>query len=79
MVATKWLARAAMAAGLFALMTTGAGAVTLNVVSGGLEAANANYGCPTAPGNCVLAARDYALASPAIPCVCTAMIWTFPG
>ena len=60
MVATKWLARAAIVAGLFALLTTGAQAVTLNVAGGGLgkNVATRTYGCPTAAGNCSLAQRD---------------------
>jgi hypothetical protein len=67
MVATKWLARAAIIAGLFVLATAPAQAVTLNVVSGGLEATNAsNYGCPTAAGTCSLAQRDYALSADAL-------------
>ncbi|MEX2208881.1 MAG: hypothetical protein WEF50_21910 [Myxococcota bacterium] len=66
MVATKWLGRAAIVAGLLAFSTPGAQALTLNVIGGGLEADNANYGCPTAPGTCSVAARDYLLTSDAL-------------
>ena len=66
MVGIKWLERTVLIAGLLALATTGAQAVTLNITAGGMEATNANYGCPTAPGTCVLAARDYSLVAPAI-------------
>lgn len=65
MVATKWLRRAVLVAGVLAITTTGAQALTLNVTGGGLEADNANYGCPTGAGNCLLAARDYSLVSDA--------------
>lgn len=66
MVTTKWLARAATVAGLFALLTTSAQAVTLNIVSGGLGTnVAATYGCPTAAGNCSLAQRDESLLADA--------------
>jgi hypothetical protein len=63
MVATKWLARAVIVVGLMTLTTAPAQALTLNIVAGGLEADNLNYGCPTAAGICVLAARNYGLAA----------------
>jgi hypothetical protein len=66
MVATNWLKRVVVVAGLLAISTTGARALTLNVTGGGLEAGNQNYGCPTAPGTCSLAAQDYTLTGPAI-------------
>ena len=66
MVATNWLKRAAVVAGLLAISATGAQALTLNVTGGGLEAGNQNYGCPTAPGTCSLAAHEYTLTGPAI-------------
>jgi hypothetical protein len=63
MVATQWLGRAAIIAGLLAFSATAAQALTLNVTSGGLEAGNANYGCPTGAGTCTLAQRNYSLTS----------------
>lgn len=66
MVASKWLGRAAIVAGLLALSTASSQALTLDVTGGGLEADNANYGCPTAPGTCSVAARDYLLTSDAL-------------
>jgi hypothetical protein len=66
MVATKWLGRALIVVGFLAFSTAGAHALTLNVIGGGLEAANQNYGCPTAPGTCSEAARDYLLTSDAL-------------
>ena len=66
MVATNWLKRAVVIAALLALATPGVQASTLNVVGGGLEAGNLNYGCPTAPGTCSGAAQDYTLATNAV-------------
>ncbi len=60
-MATKWLHRAVAIAGLWALTTTGASALTLQITSGGLSASNLNYGCPTGSSNCSLS-RDYQLS-----------------
>jgi len=65
-MATKWLNRALLGAGLLALSTTGAWAlpVTLTVVGQGIVATNLTYGCPTGSVNC-LASADFSLAAPA--------------
>ena len=65
MMARRWLRTLGLAAALLALPTAGAQALTLNIVGGGQEAGNLNYGCPTASGTCGEAARDYSLTAPA--------------
>jgi len=65
MVASSWLSRALAVGGLWLLATAGAGAVTLQVVSGGLSATNLNYGCPTGSANCSIS-KDYQLAALAV-------------
>jgi hypothetical protein len=60
----RWLSKSFMAAGLWALSTTGAWALSLTITSGGLTAANANYGCPTGSALCQTNA-DFALSAPA--------------
>ena len=47
MMARRWLRTLGLAAALLALPTAGAQALTLNIVGGGQEAGNLNYGCPT--------------------------------
>jgi hypothetical protein len=61
---SKLLNKAVMVAGLWALSTTGAWALTLVITSGGLTATNANYGCPTGSSLCQSSA-DFALSAPA--------------
>ncbi len=61
---TKWLNRALLGAGLWALTATGASALTLQVVGQGLWAPPQNYGCLTGSANC-LSSADFALGSPA--------------
>ncbi|MGH9887153.1 MAG: PEP-CTERM sorting domain-containing protein [bacterium] len=61
---SKMLSKLFMAASLWALSTTGAWALSLTITSGGLTAANANYGCPTGSSLCQTNA-DFALSAPA--------------
>lgn len=61
---SKWLGRALIGAGLWALTTTGASALTLQVVGQGLWAIPQNYGCLTGSANC-LSSADFALGSSA--------------
>lgn len=63
-MAMKWLARTLAAAAVWALSATGAQALTLQIVGGGLTATNLNYGCPTGSANCLTSA-DYSLAGAA--------------
>ena len=61
-MATKWLHRVVTIAGLWALSTTGASALTLQIISGGLSATNLNYACPTGSANCSVS-RDFELSA----------------
>lgn len=61
---SRLMNKAVLAACLWALSTTGAWALTLNITSGGLTATNANYGCPTGASLCQTNA-DFALSAPA--------------
>jgi len=51
-MAARWFHRSLTAAGLWALSTTGAWALTLQIVGGGLTAENLNYGCPAGSAPC---------------------------
>ena len=64
-MATKWLNRALIGAGLWLTCTTGAWALTLQVVGQGLWATNQNYGCLTGSANC-LTSKDFTLTAPAL-------------
>jgi hypothetical protein len=64
MSTTRWMNRALAAAGLWALSTTGAFALTLQIVGGGMTATNLNYGCPTGAANCQTGS-DFSLTSAA--------------
>ena len=61
---TQWINRALAVAGLWALSTTGAWALTLQIVGGGLTATNLNYGCPAGSANCQVS-QDFTLTSAA--------------
>lgn len=61
-MATRWLNGALVAAGLWVLSTTGAWAITLQIVGGGLTATNLNYGCATGSISCQVQS-NYDLAS----------------
>ncbi len=61
---TRWMNRALVAAGLWVLSTTGAWALTLQVVGGGITATNLNYGCPAGANPCQ-SQIDFDLAGPA--------------
>ena len=65
MIAFSGLSRVLAIAGLWLVATTGAGAVTLSVFSGGLSAPNLNYGCPAGAANCSIS-KDYQLVGLAV-------------